>query len=847
MIRKRFFTRSLMALLILTTMLSGMAVAQESIRVRFIHAAADSPALDIYINGELAAADLGPADTTPHLRIPAGSVALSANLAGTGANLLNHEVNIEDDSALILPAGDSQQFVVVAEDLSPLEFGRSRLLIFNALENGSAIDVESTDASISAEGVMVGAAAGPFELSAGVLEFGLGSAVDDNNMAHHEFSAALSAGTSYILVIRGSQDNPQIQIAGAAIDGTSNTGVTRFVHAAQGTAAFDFKIAGNLVVPSIAFGGYSEHIALPSGIHEIAVSLGAIDFMTVPLDVAGGQMQTVVLMGSPSTLTMPAFSESANDVNEMTAVVRLINTIPNSVVSHLQLDSGAIVALNVAYGESGDAAQIVPGRHAMTLVLDIGDERGTMLLPANQFFAGSYYNLIAVAGSAFSAPRILVAETDLQRGARATMPTTEQAQEAEFPVEMEDSATDSNDKTMPENADSASEEEESLEDDTAQAAEMTAEDDSALEPSESAVSEMVAVSPYASVNVNPDSGLHLRQYPSSEAMSLAMLPADTNLMVLGRRGPSEYLPDEPADEPVDLSDFSADPAAGLYPVQDLNPADTWLFVTYQTADGGAVNGWVNAFYLHVSDEIGEPQRLASLPTIRQNQAGSAFNTSVRPPSLAEHIAVRVHNLDASAFLNIRMANDASSEVLGQLAPGAILDFIGLDADESWLFVGHEIESGKITRGWVSVEYVQLLLNGKPVGVATLRSLDSSAVRLLNDSVRGRVGIAEAGPAPDSGDDMEGIVGEVDLNADAALHLRRQPDAATESLALIPARSLLQLDGITASGDWFKVSYDGDEGWVAAMYLLLSMDGQFYYRDFLTNQLPVYDDFVYMQG
>ena len=265
--------------------------------------------------------------------------------------------------------------------------------------------------------------------------------------------------------------------------------------------------------------------------------------MTVPLDVAGGQMQTVVLMGSPSTLTMPAFSESATDVNEMTAVVRLINTIPNSVVSHLQLDSGAIVALNVAYGESGDAAQIVPGRHAMTLVLDIGDERGTMVLPASQFFAGSYYNLIAVAGSAFSAPRILVAESNLQRGATATMPTMEQAQEAESPVEMEASATDSNEKAMPENAESASEEEESLEDDTALAAEMTTEDDSALEPSEateSAVSEMVAVSPYASVNVNPDSGLHLRQYPSSGAMSLAMLPADTNLMVLGRRGQSEY-------------------------------------------------------------------------------------------------------------------------------------------------------------------------------------------------------------------------------------------------------------------------------------------------------------------
>ena len=31
-------------------------------------------------------------------------------------------------------------------------------------------------------------------------------------------------------------------------------------------------------------------------------------------------------------------------------------------------------------------------------------------------------------------------------------------------------------------------------------------------------------------------------------------------------------------------------------------SDTWLFVIYQTEDGGAVVGWVNALYLQVFDE-----------------------------------------------------------------------------------------------------------------------------------------------------------------------------------------------------------------------------------------------------
>ena len=89
--------------------------------------------------------------------------------------------------------------------------------------------------------------------------------------------------------------------------------------------------------------------------------------------------------------------------------------------------------------------------------------------------------------------------------------------------------------------------------------------------------------------------------------------------------------------------------------------------------------------------------------------------------------------------------------------------------------------------------------------------------------------------------MSGIVGEVNVNADSALHLRRYPDATSESLALIPRGMHLRLDGVTESSGWYKVTYDGDDGWVAGDYLLLSMDGRQYARAFLDNQLPRFTD------
>ena len=326
-----------------------------------------------------------------------------------------------------------------------------------------------------------------------------------------------------------------------------------------------------------------------------------------------------------------------------------------------------------------------------------------------------------------------------------------------------------------------------------------------------------------------------------------MLPAASEVIVLGRRGPSAYRTGEVVDLPIDLSDFTTDPAAALFPAQDLNPADTWLFVTYRTNDDGAINGWVNAFYLLVYDVLGRPQRLASLPPIRQNQPGRAFHTSLRSPSIAERVTAQVHNLDPGALLNIRIANDARSEVLGQLAPGTILSFLGLDAGEAWLFVEHQAQSQTTVRGWVSAQYVRLLLNDEPVSIATLRALDSRAVQLLSDSVRGGIRLTDAMLSADEAEQMAGIVGAVNLNPDAALHLRRQPSARAESLALIPAGAILPLHGITANGDWFKARYEGDEGWVAAMYLILSMDGQHFNRQYLMNQLPEHENYALPDG
>lgn len=843
---------ALLALIVSSAFWTASTFAQVALRARIIHAASNLPAIDVFLNGELAVGDLSFGEGSAYFSLPAGVAELKAYIAGTTTQLSKHSLALEDAaSAIVLSSSESAPASVIADDLSPLEFGKTRLLIVNALDEGSDIDiVSSSEERLNASRLPFGATLGSFEIPAGPVEFSLLSSSANADATRHHFNALLSAGISNFMLIHGNSGDPQLVHATAAADADALSGLVRFVHAVQGAAPIDLKINDQMIVPSLAFANPSEHIALPRGSHELTLSLGGALISSLSLDVSAGQMQTVAIMGAPASLSVFTYPDSLRDLRATSTVVNLINAVPNGSVSRLRLDSGAIVAADVVFGEHGGAAQIVPGAQAMTMILEIGDDRGTVEVPTIHFYPGSYYSLIALPGSAFTSPRLLIAETSLMRRLTATLPA--------IGVASEEAAASSAEDTVDEmdQADARAPSEDAPESHSAQDTEAEAEpmppaesepsaDDKAVESETPAETGPTLVSgPYAIVDLDPDARLQLRQYPSSDAMSLGLLPGGTELTVLGRRGLTAFFASDTPDLPVDLSDYVTDPAAALYPAQDLRPADTWLIVIHQTEDGGAVVGWVNALYLQVFDAAGEPQRLASLPMVRQNRAGSSLNTEMRPPDLADHVTARVYQINPGALLNLRMANNADSEVLAQLPLNAELSLVGLDASDAWAYVDYEADDGKIYRGWVSAAYVQLLLNGEPVLVGTLRALDETVAPQISEEMRGSIRSGEDSgptPIPPTDDMMEGIVGEVALDPGAMLHLRRHPSMDAESLAMIPAGTKVAISGITENSEWLKASYREKDGWISGQYVALLLRGRLYNRSYVESLLALHDN------
>ena len=793
---KRLFTLLFMVIVPVLT-LTNTVFSQEDAEIRFVHAIPDGSAVDVYVNNQLAVANLSYGEASAYLNVTAGTLNITANTAGTSNVILSQTTPVEAGTATTLVASSSStpQFEVVPDDRRELAPGNTRFSIVHGIEGGPAVDVIFlADGTAIAEGLAYGDSIGTFDVPTGIYELAVVPTGSDVSASILDLSLPLSASTTNIVLVYGTPSAPQVLIASAPTASNSDSGLVRFAHAILGATPVDVMIDGDLIIPSLAFGSPSEHISLPAGSYEVSFGINGNELASLTLEVSAQTAQTVIVLGSPADLSVSAFADDLSGLNPDSALVSVINAIPDSDIANIALADGTSIASDLAFNDASSASNIDAGSQSFTMELSVGDDSGIVEIPASMFYGGSYYNIIALPGNAFTGPQLLATETSILRGLGGASE-----------VVSEEPATDVVNQV-------------------------------ATPPPAVTVEEGVVT---ARINLNPDANLQLRQYPSIEALSLGLAPSGSILTVNGRRGPSEYFEGEPADEPVDLSDFDSDPAEGLDKDDDLAPEDTWLYITFKTPDGGAINAWVNAQYLQVIDEKGETARLADLPLVRQNEAGEAVATAITPPpEPVKRVSAVVYNLNPGVQLNLRRTKGTDGEVIARVEVGTVMSFLGIDEAQEWVFVEYLSPDGGAITGWVSFQYVQLQLNGELTDLEEIAAKDLMVI--MADDERGEIrGDTERPslPAPDPLEDA--VVGEVYLDAGASLQFRRTPDINGESLDLIPAGTRLIIDGITDNGEWYRTTFEDVEGWVSSQYLVLSFNGKFAEIEDVRNELETF--------
>ncbi len=785
---KRLIPVSVVLLVALMLLLSGTSVMAQggNALIRFVHAIPGASPVDVYTDGQLTGSGLAFGSATTYATIPAGDRQLTVTVAGSTTPIWQQTVSAANGSALTLVAAtaSSPNFLVYQDDLNTVGLGKARLTAIHAISGGPTVDLLLSDGRPVIPGLEFGKQAGTLDVPTFAYDLAVvpaGQGVDQALLSAN--SVALVTGTSYMLVVYGTPDAPQALALAAPTAAEAPGGFVRVMHGVVGAPAVDVYVNDTLAIPALDVAGFTQHLAIPAGTYDVALrAAGSSENLTsASLTVETGKAVTVAALGTPADLRVNVFEDDIAGIEAGQARLALINGLPDADSLGATLTDGTSLASGLAFGSVGDAVSIAPSSTSITL--SAGEINSQ--IAATNFYGGVYYNLLALNDGGQT--RLVIAPTSLAQGI-ASAPGA-----AAAVVAVQPTAAPVQPTVAPPPADPA------------------------------VVLPTVTPAPATTggtgitgrvFNLNADSNLQLRQYPSSEALSLATVPPNTVLVVNGRDGEIVTIPNSAT--PVAPQGYVyTDPASLLTEDQDLDPATTWINVTYTTPDGGAITAWASAIYVDVRNERGDRVLLKNLPTVAANTPGDTVNTAVTPPPVAsDRVAATVFNLNPGVNLNIRRIADSNGEVLARVTNGTVMEFLGIKEDRQWVFVRYLPPEGGSVTGWVSALYVQFSFNSRLINLEEMETRELLVI--TPDDARGEVDASSITVAIPTVDPVkDAYVAVVVLDPGSNLNLRRNPDSNSEVLAQIPSGTQLLVTARTGDERWLNVTFEGTSGWIAA--------------------------------
>lgn len=806
----RGLKRSLMLISVLAALLliaGGMLTAQTDgvAFFRFVHGIPDAPAVDVYTDGQLTVSNLAFGAASTYAQIPSGARQLIVTASGSADPLWEQSVEAGRGLSYTLVAvgTDPLAFAVYEEDRNPTQFGAARFTAVHAVPNADALDVVLADGRAVIPNFAFGQPSSSIDLPVSfvydILLVPTGAAPDDALLTPD--ALALTTNTSYMLVVYGSEDEPQAELLEAPVFATEASGFLRLAHGIADAPAVNVALNGTVIVSELSFGEVTPHIPVAVGNYDVTFTAAdsGEEVLSGSLIVEGGAAYTGVVIEGNDEPLWAVFSDDLSALSDDQALISVINTLPDGQFATVTLEDGTTLSESLGSAQISEAVAIDPAELSGLLTIDLETASLEAELPLQSFYGGVYYNAFVI--NRDGQPALIFAPTSLLQGP-ASAPG---ASDAELIVSEPQPTEDLSSSEVVMSTTEAPE--------VAQAATPMP-----LPPSATPTLS-VPLGPTARVVLDPGANLQLRQYPSTGAFSLGLVPSGSTLIVNGRAGaPIEGSP------PATPTDF-VDPVTELTDNQDLNPADTWLNITYNPPGGGSITAWVNAQFLDVRDDRGRRQRLADLPTIPSNRAGVAIDTDVTPPPIAENrVTATVFGLEPGVNLHVRRTPNPAAESLVLLPNGTAVELLGLNEDQSWAFVSFTSPQGGTVTGWVSTEFLNFNLNGSAVTIDELetRNLLITIPADRRGEVSGTVGAAVSS----SGDPLkDAFIAVVNVDPGANLHLRRDPSTSAESLALIPGGTRLVITARDGDGQWLQTTFENRVGWVSSLYVTLTFNGR----------------------
>jgi len=812
--------------------------AEPAARLRFLHAVSGGPPLDVYIDGALIVPALSFGEVTPHLTVAAGAHQVALRAQGSdpaAAALAEVSVPLAADLAFTVVAQGTPEAVEAAlyEDiLDEIDLGLARLTAINAVSDAPALDVVTTVGAPLLQGVSYSTQFGTVNIGAGRQDLVIvpaGGAVESALATIGEIG--LDSGTLYTFVALGTLDGataPAVLTIRTPLNTQAGGVRLRVANGSLDTGSVDVYLDDLLVAPALDPGAMTVHMPLPAGDYAVSVrpaGTPAADAALASADLSlsdAGAAQTVTLTGEAAdgSLALLAAPDALADLSPGVARVAVVNAVPDASVSASLAGDDTALASDLASSASA-SADVAPGREALSVRIQGEGDPVEVAAPEMPLVGGVYYTVLVYGGGASGAPyNVSVGETAVSSDLTSLPGAGEVVAAATEEVIATEEAAPTEATPMPDVA--AAQPTQPV--DTELVIEpVPAEGQATPVPAQPAppVATQAPPVPMAFVLLDPGANLQCRQYPSSTAFSLGLIPAGATLRVLGRPG-----------EPLvpDTGEATPEPTPVIEDIPDL-----WLMTEWTQPEGGYITCWVNAQYLRVEFSgrlLDTLEELFELPEVPFNQPGEAVDTAVRPPTPLYNAILATVNLDPGVSLQVRRMPATNAESLDRAPAGTQFEalgyveapsegLVGQPVDPNWVRVRYIKENQAATIGWVSAQYVTISQLG--------RALDLSALPKLEEAEPGFY--ESPGVQPQIPIEQQAVVGVVTLDPGANLNLRDRPTADGRVVVGIPTGAALTLIGRNFDGTWVRVTYVNQgvtlEGWVATQYLTITRGGQPY--------------------
>lgn len=214
-------------------------MAEDYVNIRVAHFSPDTPAVDVYVNGEAAITDLSYPNVTDFVTLPAGSYELAVAPAGTSiddAAIGPAEFDLPANAYITVAAVGSLEagtltVSVIVEDFSELAADTAHVTVVHAIEGAPAVDVlaggQAVISDLAFPGSFITPSGAPndgaFEIDvpAGSYDLSVVASSDNSVQVLDLSGTTLEAGTYYLVAAIGTPDAPDVALTAIDADTAS--------------------------------------------------------------------------------------------------------------------------------------------------------------------------------------------------------------------------------------------------------------------------------------------------------------------------------------------------------------------------------------------------------------------------------------------------------------------------------------------------------------------------------------------------------------------------------------------------------------------------------------------------